>query len=97
MVGKPRENEGNQYIYIMVFYQVHQYCLRSSIDWRKITLNSPLEANFCQRTTVIILLESIKPIYNPITLNPDRPRWLSWVRRPTGVAGSTSAEVGNIL
>ena len=29
-----------------------------------------------------------------------RPRWLSWMRRPTGnqeVAGSTLAEVGNIL
>ena len=29
-----------------------------------------------------------------------RPRWLSWIRRPTGdqeVAGSTPAEVGNIL
>ena len=31
---------------------------------------------------------------------PSRPRWLSWMRRPTGdqeVAGSTPAEVGNIL
>ena len=30
----------------------------------------------------------------------ERPRWLSWMRRPTGdqeVAGSTPAEVGNIL
>ena len=29
-----------------------------------------------------------------------RPQWLSWMRRPTGdqeVAGSTPAEVGNIL
>ena len=29
-----------------------------------------------------------------------QPRWLSWMRRPTGdqeVAGSTPAEVGNIL
>ena len=29
-----------------------------------------------------------------------RPRWLSWMRRPTGdqeVAGSTPVEVGNIL
>ena len=29
-----------------------------------------------------------------------RPRWLSWMRRPTGdqeVAGSTPTEVGNIL
>ena len=29
-----------------------------------------------------------------------RPRWLSWMRRPTGdqeVPGSTPAEVGNIL
>ena len=29
-----------------------------------------------------------------------RPRWLNWMRRPTGdqeVAGSTPAEVGNIL
>ena len=35
-----------------------------------------------------------------ITLYISRPRWLSWMRRPTGdqeVAGSTPAEVGNIL
>ena len=35
------------------------------------------------------------------TRRPDRrPRWLSWMRRPTGdqeVAGSNPAEVGNIL
>ena len=34
------------------------------------------------------------------THNLCRPRWLSWMRRPTGdqeVAGSTPAEVGNIL
>ena len=32
--------------------------------------------------------------------NSSRPRWLNWMRRPTGdqeVAGSTPAEVGNIL
>ena len=35
-----------------------------------------------------------------ITPQESRPRWLSWMRRPTGdqeVAGSTPAEVGNIL
>ena len=34
------------------------------------------------------------------TTRISRPRWLSWMRRPTGdqeVAGSTPAEVGNIL
>ena len=42
-------------------------------------------------------------IINPSLANhvmPCRPRWLSWMRRPTGdqeVAGSTPAEVGNIL
>ena len=33
-------------------------------------------------------------------LQTSRPQWLSWMRRPTGdqeVAGSTPAEVGNIL
>ena len=33
-------------------------------------------------------------------MNISRPRWLSWMHRPTGdqeVAGSTPAEVGNIL
>ena len=33
-------------------------------------------------------------------ISSSRPRWLSWMRRPTGdqeVAGSTPAEVGNIL
>ena len=40
---------------------------------------------------------SVNDRINPIT---ERPRWLSWMRRPTGdqeVAGSTPAEVGNIL
>ena len=35
-----------------------------------------------------------------IRLKLSRPRWLSWMRRPTGdqkVAGLTPAEVGNIL
>ena len=35
-----------------------------------------------------------------IQIHWGRPRWLSWMRRPTGdqeVAGSTPAEVGNIL
>ena len=34
------------------------------------------------------------------TIPSRRPRWLSWMRRPTGdqeVAGSTPAEIGNIL
>ena len=34
------------------------------------------------------------------TYEKRRPRWLSWMRRPTGeqeVAGSAPAEVGNIL
>ena len=34
------------------------------------------------------------------SINKSRPRWLSWMRRPTGdqeVAGSTPAKVGNIL
>ena len=38
-----------------------------------------------------------KRLYNYIV---EWPRWLSWMRRPTGdqeVAGSTPAEVGNIL
>ena len=38
-------------------------------------------------------------VYLPYTCN-GRPRWLSWMRRPTGdqeVAGSTPAEVSNIL
>ena len=39
-------------------------------------------------------------IFDTNTNGFSRPRWLSWMRRPTGyqeVAGSTSAEVGNIL
>ena len=43
-----------------------------------------------------IHLESIASFKHNIS----RPRWLSWMRRPTGdqaVAGSTSTEVGNIL
>ena len=39
---------------------------------------------------------SVDNCYN----NHSRPRWLTWMRRPTGdqeVAGSTPAEVGNIL
>ena len=41
----------------------------------------------------------IYPKYSD-TSTPCRPRWLSWMRRPTGdqeVTGSTPAEVGNIL
>ena len=36
----------------------------------------------------------------PNNINQDMPRWLSWMRRPTGdqeVTGSTPAEVRNIL
>ena len=51
---------------------------------------------------------AVKPQHNQKTYNTMqyhtillcRPRWLSWMRRPTGdqeVAGSTPAEVGNIL
>ena len=39
-------------------------------------------------------------VLNCTCSNCSRPRWLSWMRRPTGdqeVAGSTPAEVGNIL
>ena len=39
-------------------------------------------------------------IYMKICCRDSLPRWLSWMRRPTGdqeVAGSTPAEVGNIL
>ena len=35
-----------------------------------------------------------------VTKANSRPRWLTWMRRPTGdqeVAGSTPAKVGNIL
>ena len=35
-----------------------------------------------------------------LLISLSRPRWFSWMRRPTGdqeVAGSTPAEVGNIL
>ena len=46
-----------------------------------------------------ILLAEQQPLFSRFTLIPSRPRWLSWMRRPTGdqeVAGSTPAEVGNI-
>ena len=39
-------------------------------------------------------------LYTILLIHEGRPRWLSWMRRPTGdqeVAGSTPAEVGNIL
>ena len=49
-------------------------------------------------------LGSRQIILKPNTINQlsayNRPRWLSWMRRPTGdqeVVGSTPAEVGNIL
>ena len=47
-----------------------------------------------------ILKEDNGRPYKPVYLPKSRPRWLSWMRRPTGdqeVAGSTPAEVGNIL
>ena len=42
----------------------------------------------------------IRKLMKEYQVNSCRPRWLSWMRRPTGdqeVAGTTPAEVGNIL
>ena len=60
---------------------------------------------FADDTSLYIIIEN--PQTAVITMNLDlgtisqcRPRWLSWMRRPTGdqeVAGSTPAEVGNVL
>ena len=50
--------------------------------------------SMCTHSTLYIHCNSI------ISSFRSRPRWLSWMRRPTGdqeVAGSTPAEVGNIL
>ena len=47
-----------------------------------------------------LLLIKIYFLYTDSHSLISRPRWLSWMRRPTGdqeVAGSTPAEVGNIL
>ena len=57
---------------------------------------------FCSPVTLtdFTLMFGISSIIRPTTTKPSRPRWLSWMRRPTGdqeVAGSTPAEVGNIL
>ena len=63
-----------------------------------------MSAFFLQQVTFIPFgLESWNFVWHlPMTLTyiKSRPRWLSWMRRPTGdqeVAGSTPAEVGNIL
>ena len=48
----------------------------------------------------MLLSEKKKTTKKIHILYTSRPRWLSWMRCPTGdqeVAGSTSAEVGNIL
>ena len=45
-------------------------------------------------------LSYVEQMYYDVIIICNRPRWLSWMRRPTGdqeVAGSTPAEVGNIL
>ena len=42
----------------------------------------------------------IKANFYTVTTGYSQPRWLSWMRRPTGdqeVAGSTPVDVGNIL
>ena len=56
----------------------------------------------CNPGYTLFFLFLLKNIDCGYSLEPPRrwPRWLSWMRRPTGdqeVAGSTPAEVGNIL
>ena len=46
------------------------------------------------------MAEKLPGVSAKISFADCRPRWLSWMRRPTGdqeVAGSTPVEVGNIL
>ena len=60
-------------------------------------------SDVCLSVTQLCPLYKLKTVQNTVTkfhTNICRPRWLSWMRHPTGdqeVAGSTSAEVGNIL
>ena len=71
LVGKPGENEGIQYI---LWYEYITMCINIVFKYwlEENSVKQSTRSNFWQRTTVIILLESIKPICNPITLNPDR-------------------------
>ena len=64
--------------------------------------NKLLFANVAGRRNKLLFAKRIKfyPLANVTERNNNRPRWLSWMRRPTGdqeVAGSIPAEVGNIL
>ena len=56
---------------------------------------------FTGHTFQKVYFQMVWLIYKPLnTQDESRPRWLSWMRRPTGdqeVTGSTPAEVGNIL
>ena len=58
--------------------------------------SSDLSCSICNSLELRLVLSAILEHTN----NNWRPRWLSWMRRPTGdqeVAGSIPAEVGNII
>ena len=67
---------------------------------RKLSFLSPIHQNTPDILSKLLLLSPIHKITLDILSKLCRPWWLSWMRRPTGdqeVAGSTPAEVGNIL
>ena len=71
-----------------------------SVFQRRMSLNKSKRGADDKLDSQGIWLVSLNPTNSDTALDKGRPRWLSWMRRPTGdqeVAGSTPAEVGNIL
>ena len=76
------------------------YCMQHTVSSfnREITTNILLILSW-QRSLFGLCLKRHRLHYMYVNAK-SRPRWLSWMRRPTGdqeVAGSTPAEVGNTL
>ena len=71
----------------------------SKLPWAKVTKNSSMAFSVLEIYLWWLIL--LAGVVCTLKYDPkSRPRWLSWMRRPTGdqeVAGSTPAEVGNIL
>ena len=96
----------------MIFYRISELMLatliqrynKKSFHFKNERLTEILQAVRCHiLDNKISILRNMKPLnhsWSEFYHNSLWPRWLSWMRSPTGdqkVAGSTPAEVGNIL
>ena len=85
------------YVWMYIFWHCGSNCSHYQGDWIYIWFFHHFIKG---RQLVTSCLSTCKLIWKGIYSKRKRPQWLSWMRRPTGdqeVAGSTPAEVGNIL